>query len=320
MNELEPDHHNVREALHWVLDPAAEGSAAGRIALGLELVNGLFDFAFVRGLHHEVLAFYERLLARPESVQAPRLHLEALTLASYFYYVQGRREEARRALDSAFALNQALGDREQLANGLEFRGLLASAEGQHKAAQAALEQSLAVWRELKAGFKQAGVLSHLGDIALAQHDFDRAEQLYAQAIDPGADMPDSVWHPYPPRRLAYLALRRGDCGRAAALTHQSLRLNRAIGDRRAIAACLTALASVAQVSGQLARAARLLGAAEAILSDMAALLLPADAAESAHTIQALRGQLGDASLAAAWAEGRALSQDQAIDYALQPEA
>jgi predicted ATPase len=319
LNDIEQEHHNVREVLHWALEAAPVESAANRIATGLGLMCALVDFFFVRGHHHEALAFFAQLLARPESMGSMKAGVEALTQTSYFYYLQGRFAEAHAALDEAFEHNRALGDGESLARGLEYRGLLASAESDYATARAALEQSLAVWRELKAGFQQAGVLSQLGDIALAQRDFDLAEHLYSQAIDPGAEMPDVVQHPYPPRRLAYLVLRRGDCDQAVTLVHQSLRLNLAIDDRRAVAACLTALASVAQVQGQLVRAARLFGAAEAILISIAAMLLPADSEEYDRSVEALRTQLSETDLAAAWAEGRSLSLAQAVDYALQAE-
>ncbi len=245
--------------------------------------------------------------------------VEALTEASYFYYVQGRLAEARATLAAAFERDQTLGGRKQLARGLEYRGLVSSAEGDVAAARAALEQSLVIWRELKAGFQQAEVLSHLGDIALVQHDYELAEQLYTQATDSSGDMLDGVQHPYPPRRLAYLVLRRGDCARAVDLVHQSLRLNLAIYDSRAMAACLVALASVARARNQLVRAARLCGAAQEILDSITASLLPADRDEYDRSVDALKAGLSEGDLAAAWAEGRSLSLVQAVDYALQAE-
>jgi tetratricopeptide (TPR) repeat protein len=190
------------------------------------------------------------------------------------------------------------------------------AEGNLAAAREALEQSLALWRELKAGFQQAGVLSHLGDIALAQRDFTAAERLYGQAVAPGGDLPVTVRHPYPPRRLAYLALRRGDCGRAAAWARESLRLNEAIQDGRAMAACLAALASVACAQGQPTRAAQLCGAAEGILASIGASLLPSDRQEYDGTVVELKRLLSNTELAAAWSAGRSFGLKQAVDFAL----
>jgi non-specific serine/threonine protein kinase len=316
LDELEREHHNIREALRWALEPAEAGAAERRIALGLELLGTLFDFWFVRGHHHEALAFAEQFLARPEAACCSRERLPVLTQAGYYYYLQDHHAEAHAVLDEAFALSRALGDQAQLARTLEHWALVAMAEGDLAAARAALTQSLDLWRALKAGFQQAEVLGHLGDIALAQQDFTGAEQLYAQAVDPGRDLPEAVRHPYPPRRLAYLALRRGDCGQAADRARESLRLNQAIQDWRAMAACLVALASVARTQGQPTRAAQLCGAAEGLLASIGASLLPADRQEYELTVAGLQRTLSAADLAAARYIGRAFSLDQAVDLAL----
>jgi predicted ATPase len=316
LDEVEREHHNIREVLRWALEPAAGEAGQLHLAAGLELLGALFEFWFVRGHHHEALAFAEQFLARPEAAACPRERLPVLTQAGYYYYLQDRHAEARAVLDQAIALSQSLGDQAQRARALEHWALVVMAEGDLAPARQALVQSLELWRELKAGFQQAEVLGHLGDIALTQQDFTAAEQLYAQAIDPGGDLPKTVRHPYPPRRLAYLALRRGDCGQAAQWARESLTLNAAIQDWRAMAACLVALASVARTQGQPTRAAQLCGAAEAVLASIGASLLPSDRQEYERTVADLKRTLCATDLAAAWTVGRAFSLGQAVDRAL----
>ncbi len=319
LDEVEREHHNVRETFRWALEPVNGETAEHRLAAGMALLGALFEFWFVRGHHHEALSFAEQLLARPAAARCLRERLPVLTHSGYFYYLLDRHAEARVVLDEAVRLSQSLGDRAQQALALEHWALVAMAEGDPAAAQEALAKSLGLWRELKAGFQQAGVLSHLGDIALAQQDFGGAERLYAEAINPGGNLPENVRHPYPPRRLAYLALRRGDCGRAAEWARESLRLNEAIQDWRAMAACLAALASVARTRGQATRAAQLCGAAEGMLASIGASLLPSDRQEYERTVADLRRMLPETDLAAAWSVGRAFSLEQAVDYAQKNE-
>jgi hypothetical protein len=78
------------------------------------------------------------------------------------------------------------------------------------------------------------------------------------------------------------------------------------------------LASAARTQGQFIQAAKLLGAAEAILVSIAAPLLPADQHEYDHNVAALGEQLGAGELAAAWAEGQTMSMERMIAYALAP--
>jgi tetratricopeptide (TPR) repeat protein len=202
--------------------------------------------------------------------------------------------------------------------GLENLGRVASSQGDYALAQSLLEQSLAIWRELKAGFPMASVLSELGDIALLQQNYEQAEQFYARGIAPDVAGNEESQHAYPLRRLAYLVLRRGDCAQAIRLCQESLKLNLNIYDRRAVAACIIMLASAVRTQGQFIRAAKLLGAAEAILVSIAAPLLPTDQHEYDHNVAALGEQLGSGELAAAWAEGQVMSMEQAIAYALAP--
>ena len=61
---------------------------------------------------------------------------------------------------------------------------------------------------------------------------------------------------------------------------------------------------------------RLLGAAEAVWGGNGWLLTQTDAAEPRYLRLAARAQLDDPALAAAWAEGQAMSLDAAIRYAL----
>ncbi len=68
------------------------------------------------------------------------------------------------------------------------------------------------------------------------------------------------------------------------------------------------------------RAARLVGAAEAQFEAIGAALWPADRLEHERTIDAVRTHLDEANWQAAWAEGRTMSLEQAIAYALEPTA
>jgi non-specific serine/threonine protein kinase len=317
LNRLEQEIDNLRGGLAWALEPAEGDLASQRITTGLRLTSAMFDFWFLRGYHHEGLARYKELLARPEAAAPTQARMKALIGAGYLLWSQGRLAEASPVLEEALTIGKQVEDRKCLALALENLGRVTGSQGDYASAQALLQQSLAIWSELKAGFQVASVLSELGDIALLQQEYEQAEQFYARGITANVANDESQ-HAYPLRRLAYLVLRRGDCAQAVRLCQESLELNMNIYDRRGMAACLIALASTARMQGQLIQAAKLFGAAEAILVSIAAPLLPADQREYDHNVAALAKQLDAAELAAAWAEGQAMSIDQTIAYALAP--
>jgi hypothetical protein len=82
---------------------------------------------------------------------------------------------------------------------------------------------------------------------------------------------------------------------------------------------LGGLAAVAAARGQAARAAQLLGAAEA-LRGPDVVLDAADRATLEGAARAARAALGDAAYDRAHAAGRALTPEQAIAFALAPQA
>ncbi len=81
---------------------------------------------------------------------------------------------------------------------------------------------------------------------------------------------------------------------------------------KSISAILTELATIAVATGKLTHAARLFGAAEAQHTNIDMLVPPTELATFVRSLAAVRSQLGDATFAAAWAEGHALTPSQAI--------
>jgi hypothetical protein len=73
---------------------------------------------------------------------------------------------------------------------------------------------------------------------------------------------------------------------------------------------------VAVAQAQSERAARLFGAAEALREAIGTPLPPADRAEHDRSVAAVRTALGEEAFAAAWAEGRALTLEHAVAFAL----
>ena len=91
---------------------------------------------------------------------------------------------------------------------------------------------------------------------------------------------------------------------------------RELGDRYFIAQCLDDLGSVDAAQGAPERAARLFAAAAALRASIGAQASPRDQLYSAPSLAAVRGRLGAAAFAARWAEGQAMTLDEAIAAAL----
>ncbi|HSH79264.1 MAG TPA: hypothetical protein VLA19_12125 [Herpetosiphonaceae bacterium] len=128
--------------------------------------------------------------------------------------------------------------------------------------------------------------------------------------------------------LGRVLIEHGDHARARALLTEGLHFAQHYGSRSHLTwaleglACLATSECMAQgkpVAGA-QRAARLFGAAEALLEPSGELLPPAERSEHERHVAIARAQMDEAAWQAAWAEGRAMTLEQAVAYALAPTA
>jgi ATP/maltotriose-dependent transcriptional regulator MalT len=112
------------------------------------------------------------------------------------------------------------------------------------------------------------------------------------------------------------ALDLGDFTQAVALFQESLKLGSARGSLRQAASALEALGKVSAVTGQTRQAARLFGAATALRNEIGMPYTKSHAAYVEPVLISLQEALGAERYVAAWAEGQALSQQEAIAEAL----
>ncbi len=74
---------------------------------------------------------------------------------------------------------------------------------------------------------------------------------------------------------------------------------------------------MAGAQAQLQRAVRLYGAAERVREEVGLGISPSQRADYDQNVDGARAGLGDQAFAAGWAEGRAMTMAQAIEYALR---
>jgi predicted ATPase/class 3 adenylate cyclase len=350
LERLEQEHDNLRAALGWSLaDRAAESS--------LRLVGALWWFWHVRGYWSEGRRWMEEALAggrgpstsgwRAKALngagvlawrqgdydQATKRLEESLTLSrdaddkrgmAYAVNVlglvahhQGDNRRATQLLEKSLTLFREIDDKRGIAYALSILGLVAHRQGDHKHAGALCEESLALRRELgdKRGIaltlRFLGVLIlHYGDYALAATFFEEGLELFQELGDTWG-MAESL------SNLGLTARFQGEHARAAELYKESLALRRDLGDRSGIALCLEGLAAVGGAQQDYERAARLLGAAETLREALDAPIPPTERAEYDQNKAVVCAGLDQTTLAAAWAQGRALTLGEMIEHALE---
>ncbi len=119
--------------------------------------------------------------------------------------------------------------------------------------------------------------------------------------------------------LGWAALLQGDHKRAKTSYEESLSLSKELGERMTAAESLEGLACVAGTRGEAERAAKLFGAAEALREAVGYQHTPEEGAMREPYLSTTRFRLNETTWQGAWAEGRAMSMEQAINYALSEE-
>jgi tetratricopeptide (TPR) repeat protein len=157
-----------------------------------------------------------------------------------------------------------------------------------------------------------------------QGEYERARALYEESLALFRELGDKRSVAIPLVNLGLVAQAQGEYERVRALYEESLALSREVGDKPGIAHGLEGLASTALEPGAApavgAWGARLLGAADALRAAIGAPLPPTDQAPVERTVVSLRAALGDDAYEAAWAEGQALTLEEAVALAAAPPA
>jgi len=186
-----------------------------------------------------------------------------------------------------------------------------------------LEESLKLARQARDCNEIGFALWNLGRVAMAQEDYGKATALFEESMAKYKEIKDYSGITFLLRDLGIAAIRTGDTQKATSLYKEAFALFWELGYSGKsfegdIAIGLEQLAHTAVEYQQPKRAARLAGAAEALReSSGAARMLPVEHPDFESCLEALRHQLDEATLAALWAEGRAMTSKQAVAYALE---
>jgi predicted ATPase/class 3 adenylate cyclase len=188
-------------------------------------------------------------------------------------------------------------------------------EGDVAKAHPLFEESSALFKEIgEKGMEMMAlwglgwVAFRQGKIALARSLLEEASANYQSEEEP-ADLESKAW------ALAHLArvvAFEGDYARARALYEQCLAIVKQVSNKRWTPFYLEGLAAVVAAQGELPRAARLWGTAEALREGMGTPIPPAYRADYKRSVTSARTQLGEQAFAAAWVEGRSMTLDQVL--------
>jgi predicted ATPase/DNA-binding CsgD family transcriptional regulator len=304
--------------LEQVLARGSQASAAAR-AKGLE---GLGWLTYRQGDTDRAKAIAEEgLRLSDEGGLGGVVTADFLRMSGGMAEVQGHRERSRELLEESLRLSREADDKLGIAGSLLELGVTMEGLGDLKRAKEFYEEGIVLSREIGYAAILARCLLSLGSAFLLEGDYERGAALNEEAAAllrehgyKGGSLELAL------DNLGWAALMQGDHERARTFYKENLILCKELGNKWITSESLDGLACISAAEGTSEeRTARLFGATETLREAVGYQQIPEEDAWREPYLAAARSRLDEAAWDEAWAEGRAMSMEQAIEYALSEQ-
>ena len=172
-------------------------------------------------------------------------------------------------------------------------------------------------RQADDAFWIAGALRFLGQLDLREQDAERARAHLEESLVWNDRIGEPRWRSYCMTPLALCAIDRGDLAAARSYLEEGAAIDRQLDFMFGMVAILAGFAALAAAQSDPARAFRLIGASDLLQESMGIGLVRFNRAVVERWLDKSRQQCSPEQTTTYLAEGRALSKDEAIEYALK---
>ncbi|MBI4788420.1 MAG: hypothetical protein HY782_15420 [Chloroflexi bacterium] len=309
---------HLKEGREWVDKLISRADEWRNTAMGARL---LYATAFLVTVQHD---YASARLWLEEALRIARMFGEkrVTAMALAFLSQAGRAQQDYRAAHSfaeeALDTFRELQDDWGVGFALYHLGNSAFAEHDYSRANDLYSQSLNIYRQLGDQYMIGVVLLSQGEVAWHEGDYRTAGAIFEESTTI-RNLFNKSAAALSLSNLAWVVLHEGNYQRAKALFRESLDLSKERGDKYLMILCIAGLACLLGATGKPAQAAHLIGAMESLREGMGLAKRLGESAEQMeidHYVIAVRAQIDETTFAIAWTEGRALTLEQAIEYAL----
>ena len=311
LKRLHSLHDNLRLALDWAIE-------TGQTETALEMARRLWWFWSKRSEFNEGRQWLGRVLAMRDAPLFPDVYADVLTQMAHHSYLQIGAREARPFIEQAHAVARTRDNQQTRANALMVFGLVLTSEEDFVAAQSTFEESIALFQEAQDAWGYAVALMSLGYSADRNNDQVTALALSEQALARFRELGDQYFQSVCLNQRGHLQAKQGDWHEGLAKLRESLRLSRELGSPYEIAAVLLRVAEIEQHLGQPASAVQLYCASRNVYDSIGAWHQQKDLKLEKY-LASCRDSLGESAFEEALEQGRAMTMEQAIAYALEEQ-
>ena len=306
---VEKDEATLLTSVEWFIRNA-EGDQALRLAVPLAY------FWSYEGRPEESRGLLMRVLALPSAAAPTAVRAKALSDAGLLAFQERDQPTSRALNEESLRIYRRLQDKSGMATALVGLSRVALRDLDYPAVRRYAEESAVLRRDLGDKPGQAVAVHMLAAVSRMQGQYAKAAELYQFCLDANREAGYDVSVAGELFDLGYVRLRQGDVAAARGLFTESLEKYRELQDEAGIAYDLTGFAAIAVEQKQPTRAARLYGAALAILDQFSITFDPDDQLEVDHYTAKALGLISPDAFEAASAEGHTTSPERAVALAL----
>ena len=244
----------------------------------------------------------------------------ALTLGfqAAAHFLSGSADIAITAMDEAIRLGEELGDKYVLGAVLSSSSRVAAfAKGDFAKAKAMHDRACELLKEHGNRWTYAITLYGLGNIAIALRDFETARKKFKLAMQIMQELGSKRNVVMVKSDLAHILRLEENFSEAISSYRETIREWQGIGHRAAVAHQLESIAFISKALEQADRASRLFGAAQALREKIEIGMTAQEREVYDREVADLRGNMDEKVFASLWAEGRSMTMEEAIEFALE---
>ena len=319
VSRLRLSRNNVRASLDWAIETEQTESA-------LQIARNLDWFWHICSDYAEAAQWVLRILRLPDVSSYPEAHAGILAQLQHYKHLLGRHfaaqiqngEEVVSYAEQALAIARAHNDIHNSAYALSMIGMNLIIEKSFAEAQQVLEESRALFQQAQDEWEYAYTVFLLGWKSFMQNNLEPALPLLEQAYAIFKKLGERLFLCVSLRYLGTTRIRLGNIKQGVEELRDSLTFAQQLGSKYEIAAGLYRWGQAAQYLGSPARTVALFWAAKTAHDTIGmGVWTQGLDAEFDSVLERCRAALGEAAFAEAVEQGRAMTMEQAIAYALE---
>jgi predicted ATPase/class 3 adenylate cyclase len=305
---------NFRSALRWAID----SGDASDLEAGLLTAGALWRFWQLTGTLREAGEWFDQLLAQPNAISVPAGRAKALRGAGGIAYWQNDLPRSRALYEAAVALYRELGSLEGTAATLNDLAYLPMLMGELELAERLFTEARDLFRQLGDSWQAALAEMNVASTKFFTGDYEEARRVIETVVPVIRERGDRFWLTEAITGLGQLEQLTGRFDAARGHYAEALQLALDAGTTPQVAMVLEPLSNVDAAEGNHVRAVELWAAAQAIKQRVGG-GAPSEMMQTVDPRPAAIEAVGEDAVARAWAEGQAMTPEEAVAYALEGE-